>query len=181
MKIISLVLVMMYSSVWAVGGVGKGTFSEEYGNFMPTGFWNDDGQYIFTVSDPSSITLNEGEVYIFLNAGVNNDRVHNVLKGGMAWNIPIAVTNPHNMRMIVGPAEISVGEIVLPVSYKILRPIDDSNLSPLNIISLPADNNGDVDLLIETSPDLQTWTPIYSDSIGTTGSASFIRTRLLND
>jgi hypothetical protein len=49
----------------------------------------------------------------------------------------------------------------------------------MNIIALPADNNGDVDLLVEVSADLLSWTPIYSGSAGTSNSAAFFRTRLI--
>ncbi len=57
----------------------------------------------------------------------------------------------------------------------------DVNLKPMNIISLPEDNNGDMNLVIESSADLQTWTPVYSGSAGTSGTAAFFRTRLIKN
>jgi hypothetical protein len=92
-----------------------------------------------------------------------------------------------NLRTLLGPASVtphSDNGRIFYIAYKIIRASESSSSSsaePINIVSLPADNNGDVDLLIETSPDLQTWTPIYSDSIGATGTATFIRTRLVTE
>ena len=63
--------------------------------------------------------------------------------------------------------------------YKIVNSFD-VDLKPMNIISLPEDNNGDMNLVVETSTDLQTWTPVYSGSAGTSGTAAFFRTRLIS-
>ena len=67
------------------------------------------------------------------------------------------------------------------VAYKITRPDTIVAVSPMNIVALPGDNNGDVELLVEASTDLMSWTPIYSGSAGTSNNAAFIRTRLIQN
>jgi hypothetical protein len=80
---------------------------------------------------------------------------------------------------IAGPCRIRLYDAGKYCSYKITRPDVVVEASPMNIIALPADNNGDVDLLVEVSADLLSWTPIYSGSAGTSNSAAFFRTRLI--
>ena len=171
MKRILLVLVMMCGSAIAV----------EYGNFWITP----------SNSIPSFVTLNDGDFCTLLG---NRSHFYIISHPSAA----ISVTNGYgtrnsygeNYNSITGPAIIipyvndliNDGTYYLP--FKIIRASEaesSASPTPLNIISLPADNNGDLDLLIETSTDLQSWTPIYSDSIGTTGTASFIRTRLIQE
>jgi hypothetical protein len=96
--------------------------------------------------------------------------------------------------MIVGPARINIhcfrnkdsnnsvaetGEVAIKVTDANLHTGSDGQ--PLNIVTLPADNGGDVELLVERSDDLLNWTPVYSGSAGTSNSAAFFRTRLINN
>ena len=83
---------------------------------------------------------------------------------------------------VLGPCTIVLDENQAPIRirYTIAR-ATDVQVSPMNIISLPADNNGDVELLVETSTDLQTWVPVYSGSAGTSSTAAFFRTRLISN
>ena len=160
-------MVMMCGSAIAV----------EYGNFWITP----------SNSTPSSVTLNEGDVYV----GLGTWRQHLILStldGTTEVEFYISGDKREEVRTIIGPAIIAPDldqySSTAFWSFKIIRASEtesSASPTPLNIISLPADNNGDLDLLIETSTDLQSWTPIYSDSIGTTGTASFIRTRLIQE
>ena len=84
--------------------------------------------------------------------------------------------NP-NFGIIAGPCKIQLSGADGYCSYKITR--HEVTASPMNIIALPSDNNGDVDVLVEASTDLITWTPIYSGSAGTSNNAAFFRTRLI--
>ena len=168
MKRILLALVMMCGSAIAV----------EYGNFWITS----------SNSTPSSVTLNEGDIYVSLGS-VRQYLILSSPDGTFEAEYIIYNDLPEEEnRMIVGPAVIAPNLDTFTYtyfySYKIISVTEaesSASPTPLNIISLPADNNGDIDLLIETSTDLQSWTPIYSDSIGTTGTASFIRTRLIQE
>ena len=175
MKRILLALVMMCSSAMAV----------EYGNI-----WLAPYSMILpqTPSTPSSITLNEGDAYIAV--GPENQLFYlskpNISNEQILLS-PLNISYQESARTIYGPVVLTPYNTSSDPkiwSYKIIRASEtesSASLAPLNIISLPADNNGDLDLLIETSTDLQSWTPIYSDSIGATGTASFIRTRLIQD
>ncbi len=148
-----------------------------------------------TESWSHTVNLAEGDVFIYLNAyrGTNGENQQetffNYTNSLTAFTIKLDTveythSNHECMRTICGPCTLTPSDSrnqTVIVNYKIIRASEATSPTPLNIISLPADNNGDLDLLIETSTDLQSWTPIYSDSIGATGTASFIRTRLINN
>jgi len=84
-----------------------------------------------------------------------------------------------NYGVIAGPCRIELSSSSGYCSYKITR--HEVTASPMNIISLPDTNNGDVDVLIESSTDLLSWTPVYSGSAGTSNNAAFFRTRLIQN
>ena len=161
-----------------------------------------------SVSQPwtQSVTLNEGDGIVFLNAydgtspldEMDDDECLLIFTMMSSVNSNVNISKNYYIkfnsaapidlysRTFSGPCSIIPNEQqdLVHMNYKIIRASSSSSSSsvePINIVSLPADNNGDVDLLIETSPDLQTWTPIYSDSIGATGTATFIRTRLVTE
>ncbi len=79
-------------------------------------------------------------------------------------------------RTIFGPCRIRVKKTPWVLAYK---KTSQEVFPPVNIIMIPIDYEGDVDLMVETSPDLETWTPLYSGSAGTSNSAAFYRTRLI--
>ncbi|MFL2860192.1 MAG: hypothetical protein ACJZ85_01475 [Pontiellaceae bacterium] len=166
MKRILFALVMMCGSAIAV----------EYGNIWVTP----------SNSTPPSITLNEGDAYIAVG---NEQQRFYVSKPNISNEqirlLSMSSNDRESARTFYGPVVLTPSSAISSFwSYKIIRTSEtesSASPTPLNIISLPADNNGDLDLLIETSTDLQSWTPIYSDSIGATGTASFIRTRLINN
>ena len=86
-----------------------------------------------------------------------------------------------NAGIIVGPCKVRLLSAARYCSYKVTKPDAMASSTPMNIISLPDDNNGDVELLIESSTDLQSWTPVYSGSAGMSNNAAFIRTRLIQN
>lgn len=89
----------------------------------------------------------------------------------------LKISTTPDFGTIAGPCKIQLGSADRYCSYKITR--HEVSASPMNIIALPEDNNGDVELLIETSTDLMSWTPVYSGSAGTSNNAAFFRTRLI--
>lgn len=168
-------------------------FAEEYGYFSrltPNDLWT-----------PQSVTIDEGDAMVIINSDYQQDQTNKWVRVDIVYSN--GNTDGVNMRFfdamreyndsyrtICGPVDVrgrfqpnSSNFDATTINYKIIRASSSSSSSaePINIVSLPADNNGDVDLLIETSPDLQAWTPIYSDSIGATGTATFIRTRLVTE
>ena len=95
------------------------------------------------------------------------------------YNLRIIGDTDLASRTILGPCKIKNQHQYHIFGYKISSAEPFAN--PMNIVTLPADNDGDVDLLVETSSDLQTWSPVYSGSVGTSNTASFIRTRLIQN
>lgn len=83
-------------------------------------------------------------------------------------------------RTILGPCRVNASNSTHDIfGYKINRAEVFTN--PMNVITLPAENTGDVNLVIESSPDLESWTAVYSGSAGTSGDAAFFRTRLIQN
>ena len=169
MKRILLALVMICGSAIADTEYGYFIRSDTYAE------WN-----------PSSVTINTGDRFRFLITKRMGSSVTTTTTDVTLDSGNISLDFRVGFETFIGPLTISpksTGDI-LYATYQIIRSSEtesSTSPTPLNIISLPADNNGDLDLLIETSTDLQSWTPIYSDSIGATGTASFIRTRLIQD
>ena len=62
--------------------------------------------------------------------------------------------------------------------YKLTR-ASDMEYRNMNIISIPEDTVGDgKQVVVESSSDLQTWTPVHSSSVS--GDKAFFRTRIVN-
>jgi hypothetical protein len=171
-------------------GLSAGAVADvEYGHFVratTTDAWT-----------PASITLNEGERIVIVNGdGLFTDAYSekyrqaflvdyggNIIVRTIVFRFSSFDTDSwstENDRIIVGACVVAPktgednGKII---DYKIVR--NETNTSPMNIVSLPDDNNGDVDLLVESSTDLQNWTAVYSGSAGTSNNAAFFRTRLI--
>lgn len=83
--------------------------------------------------------------------------------------------------IIVGPCEVkpALAGSEYYIAYRIVRASDNS-ISPSNVISLPADVDGDMQLVFESSDDLLTWNQVYSFTHNSTNQTSkFFRTRLI--
>lgn len=80
-------------------------------------------------------------------------------------------------RTILGPCIISKESPAETFAYK--KSAGDVFTSPMNVVMVPAGYDSDVDLMVESSTDLENWTPIYSGNTGTTNSSAFFRTRLI--
>ena len=84
-------------------------------------------------------------------------------------------------RTIVDPCEVkpALAGSALYISYRIIR-ASDGSINPSNVIVLPADVDGDMQLVFESSNDLLTWDQVYSFSHNSTNQTSkFFRTRLI--
>lgn len=125
----------------------------------------DPGYDIRVLFPPDSSTFVDVDFYVNSQIGTYNPYTRNA-------------TTPE-YGVIAGPCHIQLSSSDRYCSYKITR--HEITASPMNIVSLPSDNNGDVELLVETSMDLITWTPVYSGSAGTSNNAAFFRTRLIQN
>lgn len=135
----------------------------------------------------NTLTLVEGESLIVLGIiGIPNFNFFGPLidlefppYGVTNYQHGVGGDSPVVQRTILGPCKVKPGHSDYRFWYRITTA--DVFASPMNVVSLPGDNNGDVDLVIESSPDLETWTPVYSGSAGTSGTEAFFRTRLIQN
>lgn len=89
-------------------------------------------------------------------------------------------------RTICGPCSIylskgndHIAESYAYCSYRITRAANNA-LQPSNIISLPADVDGDMQVIVETSTDLLSWEQCYSFTHNNAeGTGRFFRTRIV--
>lgn len=95
--------------------------------------------------------------------------------------LPLRVLHSTDLagRTVIGPCRVMNDNIYNMFAYKINRA--EVFTTPMNIITLPAEVTNDVNLVVESSPDLETWTPVYSGSAGTSGTEAYFRTRLTLD
>ena len=149
---------------------------------------------------PSTINLSEGDRLILLNSNYQSDYGHAVTLlidygAGYVATETISIRyyrtdsygrimeySPESFRTFIGPCTVvpaSLSTNARVVRYKIIRASDNS-ISPSNVISLPADVNGDMQLVFESSDDLLTWTQEFSFTHNSTNSGGkFFRTRLI--
>ncbi|VGO11825.1 hypothetical protein PDESU_00372 [Pontiella desulfatans] len=136
------------------------------------------------LSGTNTVTLAEGDSLVVLgNLKYDNISIKVVLP---PYDTPfqetfsITIYNSTDIagRTFPGPCKIMPSSNYHNFGYKITRA--GVTTCPMNVITLPPENNGDVQLLIESSTDLETWTPVYSGSAGTAGSSAFFRTRLIS-
>ena len=133
-------------------------------------------------SSSTTVDVKSGElfqlsrIYGYLNGSFQSyNAAFDITIEGVTYN-----TFRNNLSAIYGPCIVSFENTSTSaryIEYQITVP--EIETSPMNIISLPEDNNGDVELLVESSTDLQSWTPVYSGSAGTSNNAAFFRTRLI--
>ena len=180
MKKIVLALVMVAGFVSA----------DEYGYFSRI---NDDYS---TEWQPVGVTLHAGDTFtllsfmgypeISIDIGDGSPKTLNISSMVLKIDSPNAnygFAFPAEQRTIVGPGVVSVTGISggTYVAYKIVRATDNS-ISPANVISLPADVNGDMQLVFESSNDLLNWTQVYSFTHNSSSQSSkFFRTRLIQN
>lgn len=180
--------------------------ADEYGNFIRTDTSSSDwvpssvalnqGDQLVILNCNGSVTSQSSgsNPYTYYRATIECDYSGSI---SYTWVITTEAANystyynyydreysPENERTIVGactctPSTSSGNGTV--IAYKIIRASDNS-ISPSNVISLPADVNGDMQLIFESSDDLLTWTQEFSFTHNSGGQSSkFFRTRLIQN
>jgi len=86
---------------------------------------------------------------------------------------------------IVGPAEIvSVGTSITQTFFftykKIFNASSSSSVIPANAVVIPADSTGSVQIILESSTDLITWTQANPGTYGASTTKRFFRIRAVN-
>lgn len=158
---------------------------EEYGYFSKTG-----GATEWPA--PNTVTLHDGDRMVVLHSQRTNTDLKMTDRHGVIHNIDMELlcvyistvgvsSQSLEQRTLVGPATITPAAYSgsAYISYKIIRASDNS-IKPTNVISLPADPDGDMQLVFESSDDLLTWYQEFSFTHNSTNQSSrFFRTRLI--
>ena len=153
---------------------------EEYGYFTRA-----------TTEDPWNkvVTLREGDRLVFLTSNSSDWGVQLTIPNGNAvfldadsLGFALHTDEPAELiekRTIVGPCDVSAASTSARyISYKIVR-ASDGSIQPTNVISLPANHEGDMQIIVETSTNLTEWPVVYTFSHNSTNQASrFFRTRI---
>lgn len=155
--------------------------ADEYGYFSRIEF-----EYFSKV-----VTLKEGDRMTFLAVNDPSDRWNAILDlpdGNQITldsisDLFVANDSGAETRTICGPCSVSIDKSASVgcryIAYKIVRASDNS-IKPSNVIVLPADVDGDMQLVFESSDDLLAWDQVYSFTHNSTNQTSkFFRTRLI--
>jgi hypothetical protein len=105
-----------------------------------------------------------------------------VVKDGVSTGFPTGNTSAFPAR-IVGPAEIKTpttsGSVMLTYK-KTPNTSSSSTTTPANAVVIPTDATGSVQIILESSTDLVTWTQANPGTYGASTTKRFFRIRAVN-
>jgi len=141
---------------------------------------------VFQRNDPNGetstlITVDTGQILeIYSWSGGNA----NVQKSGVRSGLPTSVVTAWPIR-VVGPAEIvsvspGYGQTYFFTYKKIFNASSSSSVIPANAVVIPADSTGSVQIILESSTDLITWTQANPGTYGASTIKRFFRIRAVN-
>ena len=65
------------------------------------------------------------------------------------------------------------------VTLKITPPAEINAVGPTSVLVIPENSTGDYDIILESSTDMTTWTPIHSQSVSSSNPTNLFRTRIV--
>lgn len=65
------------------------------------------------------------------------------------------------------------------VTLKITPPQEINAVGPTSVLVIPENSTGDYDIILESSTDMVTWTPIHSQSVSSSNPTNLFRTRIV--
>jgi hypothetical protein len=74
---------------------------------------------------------------------------------------------------------ISSPNVTAAVTLKVTPAAEIESGGPKTVLVIPEGSTGDYDIVIESSGDMVTWTPMHSQTVTGGGSKSFFRTRIV--
>jgi len=90
-------------------------------------------------------------------------------------------TSPSSLPKFLSPVRIEVhsngGQSEKAIVCLKITEVSDTSVIPTNTVVIPADASGPVEIILESSEDLITWTPASSGSYGASTSKRFFRVR----
>lgn len=134
------------------------------------------------------VSLKEGDVMVFLSCDSTSWAMNLTMPGGYSLTLSAESqlgfyagyfnTELMERRTIVGPCDVAPLNGGRYIAYKIIRAFNQS-VQPNNVITLPTDLNGNMQVIMETSDDLLSWEQVYSFTQHTNQNTRYFRTRLV--
>ena len=144
--------------------------------------------YLSSSNANSSITLNSGDLLEFLGG----ESVYNIanaitvtLPNGVYFDVEaenlgldyhsggIGFLDTESTKAYVGPCTISTNLKYL--AYRLTRVSEYQNS---NVFSVLGDSNSTHNIVVETSTDLENWTPVHSSGLTGSSEQIYVRTRI---
>jgi len=87
--------------------------------------------------------------------------------------------NPHKI-VYTGITKLQLSETYrFAVTLKITPPAEINAVGPTSVLVIPENSTGDYDIILESSTDMTTWTPIHSQSVSSSNPTNLFRTRIV--
>ena len=91
------------------------------------------------------------------------------------------ISTPYTQPKFVGPGVLrAVNNQTVLITYRLLDNIDQSTTTPSNSVVIPTDATGPVNVILESSTDLVTWTQANPGTYGASTAKRFFRVRAVN-
>jgi len=134
----------------------------------------------------SSIEVKEGEVCEILNLNgrvyVSTNSIYSSYDSGTLGSKGSSGAEPNSLGQnfpIAGPVWIHLDTSVV-ISYRIRPNTSSSTTTPANAVVIPTDATGSVQIILESSTDLVTWTQANPGTYGASTTKRFFRIRAVN-
>ena len=144
-------------------------------------------EYGYLSDEQPSISLSQGDVIEFLGTS-ENVRIKLYLPSGNEVVIQSAYLGsnysfyPYNSKknnVFVGPIDISLygtsASSIRYLAYKLTRAPEYQNS---NVFSVIGDSSSTHNIIVETSTDLENWTPVHSSGLTGSSEQIYVRTRI---
>ena len=150
-----------------------------------------------TITDNSVLELNDGDIFTFLGSGGNsylyiydtdvdklmltNDFYNYQINGYTADNsgfphyLGFFETENSFKNIIVGPCVLFTDYQVPYITYSIMRKNEYQNS---NVFTVLGDSSTTHNIVVETSTDLENWTPVHSSGLTGSSEQIYVRTRI---
>ena len=103
---------------------------------------------------------------------------------GLKWTpeggSQVTLFNMYDNMILAGPGVLAGPSSPIVITYAIIDNIDFSSSTPTGIVVIPTDATGPVNIILESSTDLVTWTAATPGTYGSSTTKRFFRTRAVN-
>jgi hypothetical protein len=99
--------------------------------------------------------------------------------GGSTETIKLSQDQAVSGFKYFGATRVELPAFVCSVTFKITPATEINAAGPTNILVIPENAPGNYDLIVESSGDLLTWAPVFSQTIVNGAASNFFRARLV--